>query len=99
LPLSVVVVRRDDHWHDGELRTWRDATLDGWLGFVCYAESAGLRWLRVGRRRAGAGKRSDLDGNRREEHTDISRHREGADYGKVPIVSRLLAQVDAHGKS
>jgi hypothetical protein len=43
-PPKLVVVRRDDTWHDGELRAWRrDA--DGWLGFVCYAESAGLRWL------------------------------------------------------
>jgi hypothetical protein len=36
--------RRDDHWHDGELRAWR-RDLDGWRGFVCYAEFAGLRWL------------------------------------------------------
>jgi hypothetical protein len=37
-------VRRDDHWHDGELSAWRrDA--GRWHGFVCYAESAGLRWL------------------------------------------------------
>jgi hypothetical protein len=31
-------------WLDGDLRAWRrDA--DGWLGYVCYAESAGIRYL------------------------------------------------------
>jgi hypothetical protein len=43
-PGRPVLVRRDDHWHDGELRAWR-RDLDGWRGFVCHAESAGLRWL------------------------------------------------------
>jgi hypothetical protein len=28
----------------GDLRAWR-RDVDGWLGYVCYAESAGLRWL------------------------------------------------------
>jgi hypothetical protein len=43
-PPRAVLVHRDGRWHDGELRAWRK-DLDGWLGFVCYAESAGLRWL------------------------------------------------------
>jgi hypothetical protein len=43
-PPRLVAVRRDGHWCDGELRAWR-RDRDGWLGFVCYAQSAGLRWL------------------------------------------------------
>jgi hypothetical protein len=49
-PPKTVLVRRDGRWLDGELRGWRrDVThmpnVDAWLAFVCYAESAGLRWL------------------------------------------------------
>jgi hypothetical protein len=43
-PAKPVVVRRDRRWLDGELRAWRRDG-DGWLGFVCYCESAGVRWL------------------------------------------------------
>jgi hypothetical protein len=43
-PARPVIVRRDDRWLDGDLRA-RRRDGDGWLGFVCYAESAGLRWL------------------------------------------------------
>jgi hypothetical protein len=35
-PPKLVVVRRDDTWHDGELRAWR-RDLDGWRGYACYA--------------------------------------------------------------
>jgi hypothetical protein len=43
-PAKPVLVPRDDHWHDGELRGWR-RDVDGWLGYVCCAESAGIRYL------------------------------------------------------
>jgi hypothetical protein len=43
-PAKPVLVRRDGRWLDGDLRAWR-RDVDGWLGFVCYAEAAGLRWL------------------------------------------------------
>jgi hypothetical protein len=39
-----VLVRRDGRWLDGDLRAWR-RDVDGWLGFVLYAESAGIRYL------------------------------------------------------
>jgi hypothetical protein len=37
-------VHRDGRWLDGELRGWRRG-VDGWLGFVAYAESPGVRYL------------------------------------------------------
>jgi hypothetical protein len=43
-PAKPVLVRRDGRWLDGELRGWRREA-HGWLGYVCYSESAGLRWL------------------------------------------------------
>jgi hypothetical protein len=43
-PPKPVVVRREDHWHDGELSAWRK-DLDGWLGYVRYAVSPGMRFL------------------------------------------------------
>jgi hypothetical protein len=43
-PAKPFLLRRDGRWLDGDLRAWhRD--IDGWLGYVCYPESAGLRWL------------------------------------------------------
>jgi protein involved in temperature-dependent protein secretion len=43
-PAKPALVRRDDHWHDGELRAWgRD--VDGRRGYVCYAVSPGIRYL------------------------------------------------------
>jgi hypothetical protein len=39
-----LIVRRDDHWHDGELHAWR-RDLDGWRGYVRYGVSPGLRDL------------------------------------------------------
>jgi hypothetical protein len=41
-PPKLVVVRRDDRWHDGELHAWR-RDVDGWRGYVRYAVSPGLR--------------------------------------------------------
>jgi hypothetical protein len=43
-PPRTVVVRRDSQWLDGELRAWRRDDV-GCLGYCCYSESAGLRWL------------------------------------------------------
>jgi len=43
-PAKPALVRRDGRWLDGDLRAWR-RDLDGWLGYVCYAESAGIRYL------------------------------------------------------
>ncbi|MDX6320039.1 MAG: hypothetical protein QOD35_3439 [Nocardioidaceae bacterium] len=43
-PPKPVVVRRDGQWHDGELQAWRRDN-DGWLGYVRYAVSPGLRHL------------------------------------------------------
>jgi hypothetical protein len=43
-PPKTVLVRRDGRWLDGDLRAWRRDD-DGWLGFVLYAESAGIRYL------------------------------------------------------
>jgi hypothetical protein len=43
-PPKIVVVGRDDAWHDGELRAWR-RDLDGWRGYVRYAVSPGIRYL------------------------------------------------------
>jgi hypothetical protein len=38
------LVRRDDRWHDGDLRAWR-RHLDGWRGYVRSAVSPGLPHL------------------------------------------------------
>jgi hypothetical protein len=43
-PPRLVAVRPDGHWCDGEQRAWR-RDVDGWLGYVCYSESPGVRWL------------------------------------------------------
>jgi hypothetical protein len=43
-PPKLVLVRRDDHWCDGELRAWR-RDLDGWVGYVRYAVAPGMRYL------------------------------------------------------
>jgi hypothetical protein len=43
-PPKPVLVRPDGRWLDGDLRAWR-RDRDRWLGFVCYSESPGLRWL------------------------------------------------------
>jgi hypothetical protein len=43
-PPRLVAVRRDGHWCDGELHAWR-RDVDGWLGYVRYAVSPGLRHL------------------------------------------------------
>ena len=43
-PPKIVLVRRGGRWLDGDLRAWR-RDVDGWLGYVCYAESAGIRFL------------------------------------------------------
>ena len=43
-PPKPVLVRRDGRWLDGDLRAWR-RDMDGWLGFVNYSESPGLRYL------------------------------------------------------
>jgi len=43
-PPKTVLVRRDGCWLDGDLRAWR-RDMDGWLGFVNYSESPGLRYL------------------------------------------------------
>lgn len=45
-PPRLVVVRRDDRWCAGELRaSRRDRDRDGWLGYVRYATSPGMRHL------------------------------------------------------
>jgi hypothetical protein len=43
-PPKPVTVARDGRWLDGELRAWRRDEF-GWLGYCCYSESAGLRYL------------------------------------------------------
>jgi hypothetical protein len=43
-PPKPVVVRRDGQWHDGELQA-RRRDIGGWLGYVRYAVSRGLRDL------------------------------------------------------
>jgi hypothetical protein len=43
-PPKLVVVHRDDHWCDGKLHAWRRDP-DGWVGYVRYAVSPGLRHL------------------------------------------------------
>jgi hypothetical protein len=43
-PAEAVLVRRDGRWLDGDLRAWR-RDVDGWLGFVNYSASPGIRWL------------------------------------------------------
>jgi hypothetical protein len=43
-PPKPVLVSRDGRWLDGDLRAWR-RDVGGWLGYVCYAESAGIRYL------------------------------------------------------
>ena len=43
-PPKLVLVSRDGRWLDGELRGWRRDHV-GWLAFVCYATSPGLRHL------------------------------------------------------
>jgi hypothetical protein len=43
-PPRTVLVQRDGRWLDGDLRAWRRDAY-GWLGYVCYAESAGIRYL------------------------------------------------------
>ncbi len=43
-PPKLVLVRRDDRWHPGQLRAWRRDGV-GWLGFVCYTVAVGARHL------------------------------------------------------
>jgi hypothetical protein len=43
-PPRLVVVHRDGRWCDGELHAWRRDP-DGWVGYVRYAVSPGLRHL------------------------------------------------------
>jgi hypothetical protein len=57
-PSKPVLVHRDGRWLDGDLRAWR-CDVDGWLGYVCYVESAGSgTWS--GRGRAGPRRYADL---------------------------------------
>jgi hypothetical protein len=63
-PPKLVLVRRDDQWCDGELRAWR-RDVGGWLGYVRYAVSPGMRhleWVAAERVREALGPRRELSG-------------------------------------